>query len=57
MDKRSECIYGPPPIRYNRDKPHPTVYGPPPVKRGCAKWLLVLIALAVICTIIILLIK
>lgn len=57
MDEKRECVYGPPPIRDNRDKPYPTIYGPPPVRGGCAKWLLMLIALAVICTIIILLIK
>ncbi len=57
MDEKRECIYGPPPIRDFRDKPQPTVYGPPPVRRGCARWLMVLIILAVVCAIVIFLIK
>lgn len=57
MDERRECVYGPPPIRNYKDKPQPTVYGPTPIRKGCAKWLLVLMILAAICTIIVLLLK
>lgn len=51
------CVYGPPPIRDNRDKPQPTIYGPSPVRRGCGKWVLVLLILAVILAIIIFMIN
>lgn len=57
MDDRRGCVYGPPPIRDNRDKPQPTIYGPPTVRRGCLKLLLVLIILAAICAIIIFVLK
>lgn len=57
MDEERGCVYGPPPIRDNRDKPQPTIYGPSPVRSGCGKWVLVLLILAVILAIIIFMIK